>query len=185
MENLSFVQNFQALSALLHPQQDTEDDCETLSPSAKLGPGNIGPKPRPDSAGSGCDSKDIWSQEEVAEGPQFEDLSDPRPQPEYEVMMKQNVGTEDVFLGLSGKDPSSMSCEALLVKIQLPDTRVCDVVLDVRDTFLDLRTPKYKLGLHLPQPVQSQEGKAQFHSEKQELEVTLTMKRPLDFINRK
>lgn len=27
-------------------------------------------------------SKDIWSEEEVAEGSQYDDLSDPRPQPE-------------------------------------------------------------------------------------------------------
>ena len=33
----------------------------------------------------------------------------------YEIILKQSVGTEDVFLGLSGKDPSSMCCEAMLV----------------------------------------------------------------------
>lgn len=40
-----------------------------------------------------------------------------------------------------------------------------------------------KLGLHLPYPVHSDKGKAQFFSEKEELEVTLMVKRPLDFIN--
>lgn len=29
-------------------------------------------------------SKDIWSEEEVAEGSQCDDLADPRPQPEYD-----------------------------------------------------------------------------------------------------
>ena len=33
----------------------------------------------------------------------------------YEIIMKQSVGTEDLFLGLSRKDPSSMCCEAMLV----------------------------------------------------------------------
>lgn len=40
-----------------------------------------------------------------------------------------------------------------------------------------------KLGLHLPHPVDSHGGKAQFFSEREELEVTLLMKRPMDFIN--
>lgn len=33
----------------------------------------------------------------------------------YDILLKQSVGTEDLFMGLSGKDPSSMCCEALLV----------------------------------------------------------------------
>ncbi|KAI4793055.1 hypothetical protein KUCAC02_032957 [Chaenocephalus aceratus] len=74
-------------------------------------------------------SKDIWSEEEVAEGCQYEDDNDPRPQPEYEIILKQSVGTEDIFLGLNGKDPSSMCCESMLVKIKLPDTKATDVVL--------------------------------------------------------
>lgn len=40
-----------------------------------------------------------------------------------------------------------------------------------------------KLGLHLPHPIHSQGGKAQFFSERGELEVTLPMKRPMDLIN--
>lgn len=181
------LQHLQALSELLNPQQEQDDeDYEEQSPSATLGPGHIGPKPKAETAvrSSDSNSKDIWTEEEVAEGSQFDDLSDPRPQPEFEVIMKQSVGTEDVFLGLSSKNPSYMSCEALLVKVKLPDTKLADVIMDVRETFLDLRTPKYKLGLHLPHPVDSQEGKAQFFREREELEVTLLMRRPLDFINR-
>lgn len=33
----------------------------------------------------------------------------------YDIILQQSVGTEDVFIGLSGKDPSSMCCEAMLV----------------------------------------------------------------------
>ncbi|XP_051809485.1 protein PIH1D3 isoform X2 [Acanthochromis polyacanthus] len=154
---------------------------------AQLGPGHIGPPPKKykevSTAYMKKKSKDIWSEEEVAEGSQYDDLTDPRPQPEYEIILKQSVKTEDLFLGLSRKDPSSMCCEAMLVKIKLPDTKATEVVLDVKEKFLDLRTPKYKLGLHLPHPIHTQEGKAQFFSEREELEVTLLMKRPMDFIN--
>ncbi|XP_018533702.1 protein PIH1D3 [Lates calcarifer] len=186
---VSSVQNLQALSALLSTQQDDdeeEEDSKNVTACARLGPGHIGPARKKDKEVSTAyvkkNSKDIWSEEEVAEGSQYDDLTDPRPQPEYEIILKQSVGTEDLFLGLSGKDPSSMCCEAMLVKIKLPDTKATDVVLDVKEKFLDLRTPKYKLGLHLPHPIHSQEGKAQFFSEREELEVTLLLKRSMDFI---
>ncbi|XP_076600727.1 dynein axonemal assembly factor 6 isoform X2 [Chaetodon auriga] len=185
---VSSVQSLQALSALLSTQQQQQQEEEEDEEScARLGPGHIGPRPKEDKEVSTAyvkkNSKDIWSEEEVAEGSQYDDFADPRPQPEYEIILKQSVGTEDLFLGLNGKDPSSMCCEAMLVKIKLPDTKATDVVLDVKETFLDLRTPKYKLGLHLPHPIHSQQGKAQFFTEREELEVTLLMKRPMDFIN--
>ncbi|XP_029381381.1 dynein axonemal assembly factor 6 [Echeneis naucrates] len=187
---VSSFQNLQALSALLSTRQDDDDDGEEtqrVSAYAQMGPGHIGPPPKTDKEVSSAyvkkNSKDIWSEEEVAEGSQYDDLADPRPQPEYDIILKQRVGTEDLFLGLSGKDPSSMCCESMLVKIKLPDTKATEVVLDVKEKFLDLRTPKYKLGLHLPHPIHSQEGKAQFFSEREELEVTLLLKRSMDFIN--
>ncbi|KAM3604128.1 uncharacterized protein V6R79_006832 [Siganus canaliculatus] len=185
---VSSLQNLEALSAMLAPQQESDDDgedCKHLTASARLGPGQIGPPPKKDKEAAYVkkNSADIWSEEEVPEGSQYDDINDPRPQPEYEMILKQNVRTEDLFLGLSRKDPSSMCCEATLVKIRLPDTKVTDVALDVKEKFLDLRTPKYKLGLHLPHPVHSDAGKAQFFSEREELEVTLLMRRPMDFIN--
>ncbi|XP_028329332.1 protein PIH1D3-like [Gouania willdenowi] len=190
MERLgeSSVQNLQALSALLSPQQEEDKDLVMNGDRlAQLGPNNFGPARKQDDKASTSimekNCKDIWSEDEVEESCQYEDLADPRPQPEYEIILKQCVGTEDLFLGLSGKNPSSMCCEFMQVKIQLPDTKSSDVVLDVKEKFLDLRTPKYKLGLHLPHPIHSQEGKAQFFSEREELEVTLLMKRPLDLIN--
>ncbi|XP_061695210.1 protein PIH1D3 [Syngnathoides biaculeatus] len=185
---VSSLQNIQALSALLSTQQDDDDDdYQDVSPYAKMGPGHIGPPAKKEKEESSPyekkNSKDVWSEEEVPEGPQYDDVIDPRPQPEYEIILKQSVCTEDLFLGLSRKDPSSMCCEGMLVKIKLPDSKLSDVTLDVKEKFLDLRTPKYRLGLHLPHPVHHQEGKAQFFSEREELEVTLAMNRPLDAVN--
>ncbi|XP_077579872.1 dynein axonemal assembly factor 6 [Stigmatopora nigra] len=163
---------------------------QCVSPYSKMGPGHIGPPAKSEKEGqilssvyTKKDSKDVWCEEEVAEGPQYDDFIDPRPKPEYEIILKQSVGTEDVFLGLGRKDPSSMCCEAMLVKIKLPDSKASDVTLDVKEKFLDLRTPKYRLALHLPHPVHHKEGKAHFFSEREELEVTLLMNRPLDAVN--
>ena len=47
-------------------------------------------------------------------------------------MHKQHVGTEDVFLGLSDRDPSYNHCDSLLVKVCLPETKFVNVQLDVK-----------------------------------------------------
>ncbi len=39
----------------------------------------------------------------------------------YEFIYKQAVESTDVFLGMSGKDESSTSCESMVVKIDLPE----------------------------------------------------------------
>ena len=59
--------------------------------------------------------KEIWNDEEI--NIQAEERPDDRPEPEYEIMHKQQVGTEDTFLGLSGKTPSTVDCDLILVKI--------------------------------------------------------------------
>ncbi|KAI7809498.1 protein PIH1D3 [Triplophysa rosa] len=189
MESLTSVQDLHALSALLNPPEEDED-FQKIKPMARIGPGHIGSPDLPARTNNNDDtacvkkkSKDIWDEEEVTEVSHFDDLIDPRPQPEYEIVLKQSVGTEDLFLGLSRKDPSSMCCDSMLVKVKLPGTKASDLVLDVRETFLDLRTPKYKLGLHLPHPVHRQEGTARFITEREELEITLPMNRPMDSIN--
>ena len=61
-----------------------------------------------------------------------EERPDDRPEPEYEILHKQHVGTEDVFLGLSDRDPSSNHCDSLLVKVTLPNTKFANVQLDVK-----------------------------------------------------
>ncbi|XP_062819812.1 dynein axonemal assembly factor 6 [Anolis carolinensis] len=88
-----------------------------------------------------------------------------------------------MFLGMSRKDPSTACCEDMLIKIKLPDTKASDITLDIQEKILDLRSPQKKLLLHLPHPVDAESGRACFLHEKGLLEVTLRMKRELDFIN--
>jgi hypothetical protein len=87
-----------------------------------------------------------------------------------------------MFLGMSGRDPSSGSCEDLVVKIKLPNTSGKDIDLDVLPTFLDLRTPVYRLGLHLPHPVDDKAGTAKWDPAAHTLSVTLRMVREYDFL---
>ena len=55
-----------------------------------------------------ADPHDIWTEQEI--NVKAEERPDDRPQPEFDVLYNQTVGTEDVFLGLSDKDPSSTHC---------------------------------------------------------------------------
>ena len=57
---------------------------------------------------------EIWTDKDFLEDNMKEDG---RPKPKYEILYKQNVTTEDIYLGLSEKDPSSNSCDQLIMKI--------------------------------------------------------------------
>ena len=98
-------------------------------------------------------------------------------------VLKQKVTSEDMFLGMSGKNPSSACCEEMVIKIQLPDSKMKDVDLDIKSDSLDCCTPKYRLLLPLPHPVNPKLGKAQWNPESFTLEVTLVMQREYDYIN--
>ncbi|XP_053130185.1 dynein axonemal assembly factor 6 isoform X1 [Hemicordylus capensis] len=182
-----------ALARLLAPEREEEDDddgqAEGLgSTTSRAGPGSIGALPRAASAAAPTQvkpgiSKEIWRAEEVPEGSEADDTWDSREQPEYEILFKQHVGAEDIFLGMSRKDPSTACCEDMLIKIKLPDTKISDITLDIREKVLDLRSPQKKLLLPLPHPVDTKSGKACFFAERDTLEVTLKMQREFDFIN--
>ncbi|KAK2165945.1 hypothetical protein LSH36_44g12046 [Paralvinella palmiformis] len=168
---------------------DSEDDAPKTS-VAKLGPGDVGSKDSESKPSKSIyakkkntASKDIWDPDEIVAGAEYEDIYDPRIQPEYEIIYKQAVTSEDMFLQMGNKTPSTASCEDMLVKIKLPGTKMADVKLDCKDTFLDCRSPKYKLGLHLPHSVDSKNGKAKWDSDTETLSVTLRMQREFDFIN--
>ena len=75
--------------------------------------------------------KDIWDTEFLPEGAPAECIEDHRQQPEYDVKFKQNVGTEDVFLGMSGKTEASN--DEIVVTINLPETKGSDIDLNVTD----------------------------------------------------
>ncbi|CAF1226366.1 unnamed protein product [Adineta steineri] len=133
---------------------------------------------------STVNSKDIWQIDEVPNNNvKTHDEVDQRPQPEYEMHYKQRITTEDVFLQMGNKNPSSASCEDLVVNIQLPDTKLADIILDITKTFLDCRCPKYRLTLSLPHPVDPDNSQAKWNKEKSSLEITLKLNREYDDFN--
>ncbi|XP_065772603.1 dynein axonemal assembly factor 6 isoform X1 [Muntiacus reevesi] len=190
IETISSVSALQALSKLLYPEED-DFESEQVSNSSPtmgaMGPGNIGPPKReelkviPQTRSENCE--EIWNPEEVSEGAEHHDTWDVRDTPEYEIVFKQQVGTEDMFLGLTRKDASTACCKDLVVKIKLPNTNPSDIKIDIQETIFDLRTPNKKLLVTLPHPVDCSSAKAFYILDTETLEVTMTMKRELDFIN--
>ncbi|BFZ14850.1 hypothetical protein BsWGS_17889 [Bradybaena similaris] len=166
-------------------KSDSEDDMPSSGTLSKLGPSDIGPAKRNEveTTNPVPNNKDIWSEAEVPEGSEYDSLYDPRPQPEYDIVYSQAVGSEDVFLQMGNKTPMTSSCENIVVKIKLPETKVAEVELDIRPKFLDCRTPNFKLGLHLPHPVDEKSGKAQWDATRETLIVTLHLCREYDMFN--
>ena len=126
------------------------------------------------------DPKAIWDDDEVQEVI-MDELDDGRVRPEYEIFVKQAVGTEDVFLGLSDKDPSTTSCETLVVTVELPGVAsAAELDVDVQATYLRVTSPQYKLGTFLPQRVDEKKGKASFIKDKAVLRLELPIVKDLD-----
>ena len=97
-----------------------------------VGASSSSPAPAP--SHKAHDPQSIWKEEEVL--PLHEALSAPdgRKRPEFDFGYKQRVGSEDVFLGLSGTTESSIHCDTLVMRISLPGERLQDVELDCTDT---------------------------------------------------
>mmetsp|Transcript_4839 Transcript_4839/g.8805 ORF Transcript_4839/g.8805 Transcript_4839/m.8805 type:complete len:200 (-) Transcript_4839:163-762(-) len=121
------------------------------------------------------DAKDIWENEEVPDSSVVPDdlEEDDRIEPIYDILYKQSVGAEDVFMNMGFKDPSSMSCNQIVIKIQLKNEPISKVDVNITEATLLVRSPKYKLYLELPRKVDDKKGKAQFDKTKSELKLTL------------
>lgn len=119
------------------------------------------------------DPKAIWDEDEVADRDDVEDASDPRPRPKYDIVYKQNVTSEDMFLGMSDVDPSSNSCNFVVLKIKFPGDKLKDIDLDVTQTRIVAQSPTHRLSTYLPHPVKHKDGNAKWDAKRETLIVTL------------
>ncbi|CAG9327406.1 unnamed protein product [Blepharisma stoltei] len=171
--------NIEALKDLLCGDEDEQSPYSNFSSGSALNPGVIGggqkemapPNAKIEAKVNRPSKNDIWQAEEV-NNVQAE-KSDDRPEPEYEILYQQRVGTEDVYLGLSDLDTSSRQCQDLILKIKLPNTRFKDIGLDVDPQTVRLQAPNYKLTLPLPHAVLDKQGSAKWETNKDLLTVNL------------
>ena len=81
---------------------------------------------------------------------------------------------------MSGKNPGSI--DELVLTIDLPNTKSTDIDLNVTDERVDCWTAAFALRLHLPKPVTSSDGSAQWVTDKEQLRLTLPLKSEFDFL---
>jgi len=137
-----------ALSNLLE-QHASENEGEggfissqTAGPSSVVTPASFGqpkansycsrsdPSCNQQSIGRVSDENEIWSTDEITSCP-ASDPYDDREEPMYQIYFKQDIGTEDIFLG-TDKSPGSFDCSHIIVKIHFPRERLEDLNLDVK-----------------------------------------------------
>eukprot|EP00941_MAST-03F_sp_MAST-3F-sp1_P006348 g6348.t1 len=121
-------------------------------------------------------SKDIWLPDEIPEKIDIE-VNDDRPRPPFKIQYKQNVSSEDMFLGMSGVSPSMAECQYMVVLVRFPGCQLQDIEIDVTKKVLLAQSSLYRLRLALPYPVREKDGKATFDSTKGELSVTLPIEK--------
>jgi hypothetical protein len=118
MEFSSFSVDVNSLSTLLNESnKSVTDGNQIMQPPMELGKSKIVTKIPPPT--KPCErparDSDIWSGNEIpSEDSVLSTTKDDRPQPKYEFSYKQEVGTQDTFLGISGKTPGSMDCTHLV-----------------------------------------------------------------------
>mmetsp|Transcript_33515 Transcript_33515/g.58709 ORF Transcript_33515/g.58709 Transcript_33515/m.58709 type:complete len:182 (+) Transcript_33515:2219-2764(+) len=172
----SMYGDLEALTKLICPEEDEDEpkSYKQFTAGSVLNPGSFGQEKKSQAKPHAKIEVKKPGAQPVPEEPE-DDPNDTRPEPEYDIVYKQRVGAEDIFLGMSGLDPSSVCCQEILIKVKLPDTKYKDVTLDVDSRWLRLKTPLYKLNLGLPHPVRDKEGRAQWLTEREELHVSLPL----------
>ena len=129
------------------------------------------------------DSKDIWSVDEIEDTVKVPDLGPGKVEPKYEILYKQKVGANDVFLGLSGVTNSITDAAGLIVKIELPGvSKASELDLEVKSTLVILKSEKFYLRVDLPQTILPEKTKAKFDKATSTLRVTGLIKPSLDLL---
>lgn len=84
---------------------------------------------------------------------------------------------------MSGKTPATSSCEDMLITIEMPGEKFKNIDIKLTRSNLNLLSPKYKLNIPLPHPVDAQRGNAKWNTDDEKLLITLRMDREYDYIN--
>lgn len=77
----------------------------------------------------------------MEEGAEFDMKDDPRIAPDFDIVYKQSLATEEIYLQMGNKTPSTASCEDMIVRIKLPGiSKLSEIDLEIYEKFLDCRT---------------------------------------------
>eukprot|EP00391_Amoebophrya_sp_Ameob2_P001776 CAMPEP_0179003514 /NCGR_PEP_ID=MMETSP0795-20121207/12740_1 /TAXON_ID=88552 /ORGANISM="Amoebophrya sp., Strain Ameob2" /LENGTH=210 /DNA_ID=CAMNT_0020697571 /DNA_START=89 /DNA_END=721 /DNA_ORIENTATION=- len=197
------VDQIQGLMGLLGVNQDDEQESKSLPPNAVAAERTamgfqarsqakpnmkVAVKQKPTKALVAAEKKkadDIWKENDFKEnaGVVIKDDGDDRKVPDYDILFKQDVGSEDVFLNLGDRDGSSDHCHELVVKIKLPNAELRDISLDVLENRVICSSKAYKLNVALPHPVMKDDGNAKWDKLRGVLSVTLPIKTEVKYFS--
>eukprot|EP00921_Rhytidocystis_pertsovi_P014857 GHVQ01023859.1.p1 GENE.GHVQ01023859.1~~GHVQ01023859.1.p1 ORF type:complete len:257 (-),score=33.45 GHVQ01023859.1:2094-2864(-) len=96
-----------------------------------------------------------------------------RKTPKMEVLYKQYVSTEDVYLGSTESTPSTDCSQAQIVKIDLPGADIKNVELEVFRRHILVESKMFLLATTLPNAVKKEYAKAQWIKKKEQLIITV------------
>ena len=173
-----FNQLSQLSELLAEPEADLSKGYSGSEPSSSVLKQTVGQvddeKAKKDAP---VDPDDIWTVDEVpAEETAgvIDDnaIRDSRPEPKFELMYKQGVGTEDLFLGTE-KTPGSMDCTHLVYRITFPGHKMADLELDVTKNSLKAESKTLRLAIFLPLSVDFDNGSAKWDAKSEALVITL------------
>ncbi|XP_055641932.1 dynein axonemal assembly factor 6 [Toxorhynchites rutilus septentrionalis] len=206
--SLMGAENIRLLKNLFTPNNedsDSEDEIQDNAANRQLGPGDIGTNTHsktkkkrdgnPDEhiknssysplQETNADEPKTIEEWERREELECEKLLEFRPRPDFKISYKQTVGTEDLFLQMSGKTPGTASCESMIIDIFLngETAGIHNIDLTVLEQQIIVKSPKYYLDLTLPHKIVPDKGNAAWLSEEKILKLTLKMVREFDFVN--
>ena len=72
---------------------------------------------------------------------------------------------------MSGLDPSSTKCQAMLIKIKLPGSKLSEIQCDLDKSSILLQTPKYFLHHFFNQEIKDKDSKAKWVSDIEQLHI--------------
>lgn len=84
---------------------------------------------------------------------------------------------------MGAKNPSTSSCENMVLTVNLPGEHMQNIDLKVLKQSLELISPNFALKIPLPHPVNPKLGNAQWDKSGEKLVITLIMDREFDFVN--
>jgi hypothetical protein len=127
---------------------------------------------------------EVWVDDDLKAGSGItvKTKGDDRKEPKYDILLRQDIGSQDLYLNLGDRDPGSDHCDQLVVKVQLPDTELKNITLEVLEDRLLIQAPKYRLNLALPHRVKKDDGKAEWEKLKATLKVTLPINQKVTYI---
>lgn len=119
---------------------------------------------------------EIWKLEEIHKINFEESEAQDREVPEHELKQRQNMGVEDVVLGVGDLDPSSAKCSELLLIVKMPRASFEEIWITCENNQLWIQSFDYSLLFNVPCEFDEKEVKTKWLADIKELQLIIKKK---------